>query len=214
MKKALKLLAVAALAAVIGLSTAGCPPPGPDDGEAGSLGDTLTINAQVYTWDNNGFSPFTSTVPNLNYNGVTFLTELIDGTASVTLTDGKLNVTLGTPKDSALSSPETIMTIPEGVTVSPSGAKVFPISRFTTSADWNGGTVVQQRSANGSVTYVYCDKDVNVTGKFSSTYNGQTRTVDYALYLKAGWNSFFSTQTSVKTGKPADDYKWVVSSQN
>jgi len=105
MKKALKLLAVTALAAVIGLSMAGCPPPLPDDGEDGSLGDTLTIaGAQVYGWDvDKPGSPYTGTIEGLNYIGNRLLTDVINGTPSVTLTNGILNVTLGTPKDLVIS---------------------------------------------------------------------------------------------------------------
>ena len=209
MKKALKLLAVTALAAVIGLSMAGCGDPPDDTGEDGSLGDTLTItNAQVYALDGDKpGSPFNGTVADLKYALIgtpnPLLTNVINGAPSVTLTNGKLNITLGTPKTSELSSLDFLAGPVQGITVSSSGAKIFRFSGFTTSTEWNGGTTVNQRSANGSVDYWYCDKDVNVTGKVSSQ--------DVAMYLKAGWNSVISTQTSIKTGKPTADDKWVVS---
>jgi len=217
MKKALKLLAVTALAAVIGLSMAGCGDPPDDTGEDGSLGDTLTItNAQVYALDGDKpGSPFNGTVADLKYALIgtpnPLLTNVINGAPSVTLTNGKLNITLGTPKTSELSSLDFLAGPVQGITVSSSGAKIFRFSGFTTSTEWNGGTTVNQRSANGSVDYWYCDKDVNVTGKALFTNNGQTRTIDYAVYFKAGWNSIISTQTSLKTGKPTADDKWVVS---
>ena len=220
MKKALKLLAVTALATVIGLSMAGCPPL-PDDGEDGSLGNTMTItDAQVYMLDGNkAGSQYTGTVEGLNYVLsailIPSLTDGINGTPSVTLTNGKLNVTLGMPKDSVLSSLDSAMGQMQGVIVSPSGAKFFQLSGFSPSASWNG-TTVQQRRADGFIMYLYCDKDVNVTGKVSTTNeDGQPSTYDVAMNLKAGWNSVITTSTgsvgSQKTGTLTADDKWVVS---
>ena len=220
MKKALKLLAVTALAAVIGLSMAGCPPPLPDDGEDGSLGDTLTItNAQVYMWDENENklgSPFTGTVAGLNYIRNSLLTDVINGTPSVTLTNGKLNIRLGMPKTSALDSMESFEE--EGFTVSPKGAKFLSFTSFSTSSN---DTYIQQGSNDVTVSYYYCDKAVTVIGEVSVTMRNDdsppiitTIPVYCAMYLKAGWNSVIVTENepgiSIKTGTPTDDHKWVV----
>jgi len=210
--------------------------PGP--GGDGSLGNTLKItNAQVYTrrWtgeDSVEFSPFNGTFQGLNYilyqdpetNFVVFksLTDAINGTPSVTLIGGKLNVTLGTPKTSVLYSIDSMMAQYPGITVSPSGAKLFYSQGFYDNADdQNKPVVVSQGDGNdGYVFYYYADKAVNVTGKASQSFTEEdghtyTYTIDFALNLKAGWNSVISTPTSenshiMKTGTPSANDRWVL----
>jgi uncharacterized repeat protein (TIGR02543 family) len=203
-------------------------------GGDGSLGNTLTItNAQVHTlkWNSDDYSytytPFNDTVTGLNYlmypdqetnlASSKSLTDAINGTPSVTLTGGKLNVTLGTPKTSMLYSLDSMMAQYPGVTISPSGANVFFFQAFSDSAETNNAVIVEQRGGNnGIVIYYYADKAVNITGKVSITNNDeQPYTITMAMNLKAGWNSVIQSYTEndgaiMQTGKPSATDRWVV----
>jgi uncharacterized repeat protein (TIGR02543 family) len=202
-------------------------------GGDGGLGNTLTItNAQAYTmeWNNDDDSytylPFNDTVASLNYlhyndGNITSsisLTDAINGTPSVTLIGGKLNVTLGTPKTSAMSSIDSMMAQYPGVTISPSGAKVFVFLVFSNSADVDHAVTVAQYGDNyGQVIYYYADKAVNITGKVSITFNDddQPFTITMAMNLKAGWNSVIQSYTEndgaiMQSGKLSATDRWVV----
>jgi len=199
-------------------------------GGNGSLGSTLTItNAQVYTENNNGtFSVFNGMVSGLNYveywddnndtSSIRALNELIEGSPSVTLTDGKLNVTIGTPKASSLQPFLDIFdtsSIPAGVTVSTSNVK-FLILQDGFCNNNNTAAVIQQ-GGNSQVTYIYVDKDVNVNGRETiPDGEGGTDTFIYAMNLKAGWNSVIFTMnstppyvTNLQTGTPPANVRWV-----
>ena len=72
---------------------------------------------------------------------------------------------------------------------------------------------------NGSVMYMYVDKDVNITGKYTETDHDSTDITTYAMYLKAGWNSVIMTseeiredsyKTTIKTGTIPAGYNWAV----
>jgi len=228
MKNKGKALGLIALAAVIGFSLAACGGDDDDDnsgggngGGNGSLGNTLTItDVQVYSmdWDENGilqFKPFTGTVANLNYVRVSgrvykSLNELIDGNPTVTLVNGKLNVTLGMPKASSL---ENFNPHPS-VSVSTTGVKIFSIQDFCGDHLYNDASVSQVRTdgQDGGAIYWYSNKDVNINGKYTDEYDGVVITV--AMNLKAGWNSIIGISTgtglSFKTGMPNTDYKWML----
>jgi len=186
---------------------------GGESGGNGSLGSTLTItNAQVYSVEYNDgyqFFPFNSTVNNLkiyNYEDSS-LNEIIDGNPIITLVNGKLNVTLGTPKISSLKDP----TLPPGITASTSGVKMFQISGFTdgppnaTNVFQDKWEINEQGRAICSVDYYYVNKDVKISGTSGTT--------TVAMNLKAGWNSVFfnTTQTgnTMETGTPPADYRWM-----
>jgi hypothetical protein len=201
---------------------------GPGGGDV-SLGNTLTIsNAQVYSvnWDYSPprFSSYNGTVSNLNYiysrddDDYTPLSDLIEGNPSVTLKNGKLNITLGKPKNSSLEY-FNASNMPEGITVSRTDAKTFTINRLYNRDD---DYVMQgqfEGNEDNSVMYVYADKDLNVTGQTTTTQYGVTYTGIYAVYFKAGWNSVYTTrsqtgtnayQTTVKTGTPPAAFRWVI----
>ena len=230
MKNTIKLIGIIALVAVIGFSMAACGDGG-DDGNGGgngSLGSTLIItNAQVYSivgYDNEyneyQISEFTGTVANLNHiydYEENSLNELIDGNPTVTLVNGKLNVTLGTPKASSLKD---MPTLPPGITASTSGVKIFTISGFTDGLP-NVTNVFQDKyefyeggRLTSTVEYYYSNKDVKISGTYTYTNSGGTRTGTFAMNIKAGWNSVISNTTrtgyTMKTGTPPADYKWKV----
>jgi len=202
MKNIIKLFGIIAFAAVIGFSMATCGGGGHDDddiiGEDGWMGSTLKItNAQVYKLQNSVYdtlTEFTGSDPNLNYidffndEGISFksLNELIEGNPTVTLTSGKLNITLGKPKASSLQN----WSSGSGITVSTTNVKVFEIysSFYSDPSGYNNIQISQTRSridGKDWVIYMYVDKNVKISGKY--TYGNDTTT--YAMNLKAGWNS-------------------------
>jgi len=234
MKNVLKLFGFIALVAVIGFSMAACPGVDDDDGGGGgdgSLGNTLTItNAQVYEWDDvtHKYVNFTDTIPDLNYfRSYSYddddyvyipLSDLIEGNPSVTLRNGKLNITLGKPKASSLQDIGDMP--PPGITVSTPNVKGFSIvSSFANRDDDFVMYGNFDSDLQDSVIYMYVDKAVNITGQYTDTDYGVTYTYNYAMYLKAGWNSVimthnqtgaYSYQSTIKTGTPTTDYRWVI----
>jgi len=207
MKNVIKLFGVIALIAVIGFSMSACGGGGSDDddinggddiiGGDGWMGSTLKItNAQVYKLQNYVYDTlieFTGSDPNLNYidffNGedisLKSLNELIEGNPTVTLTSGKLNITLGKPKASSLQN----WSSGSGITVSTTNVKVFEIySFYSDPRGYNTIQISQTRSridGQDWVIYMYVDKNVKISGK--NTYGNDS--VTYAMNLKAGWNS-------------------------
>jgi hypothetical protein len=233
MKNVFKLFGIIALVAVIGYTMVACPDPdepggGGSGGGDGSLGNTLTItDAQVYSYSSGQYVKFTETVSDLKYvdvfdsdgrSNLKPLNELIDGNPSVTLTNGKLNITLGNPKNSSLRNLNSDM--PPGVTASTTNVKSFDIQ--TISNNSNTDQIFQGKpdgAQTGDVAYLYVDKDVNITGKYKLD---ETNEVNYAMNLKVGWNSIFSTinqtgentyQQTFKTGTPPADYRWIIRSR-
>ena len=196
------------------------------NGSDGWLGNTLTItNAQVYTVERDNDTPqyvkFTGTVPDLKYVDVYTddnkygapLNSIIDGNPSVTLTNGKLNITLGKPKASSLQNlfPNGI---PSGVTVSTPNVKLFELRRIYNIHNDMVRQVQYESDQKNYVYYCYVDKTVNITGKYTYTDDdGYTHTGNYAMYLKAGWNSvirYVFDGDLMKTGTPPAGCRWVV----
>ena len=236
MKNRFKMFGFIAIAAVIGFSMAAC---GGDDNDGGggngSFGNTLTItNAQVYSVDftdsNIQLIEFTDTVQDLNYVQVLgssddsgsvlkSLNELIDGNPTVTLINGKLNVTLGTPKTSSLQNLDT-GTMPQGITVSKTGVKAFFLERFyNISSDQSVSQYRTDSHVFTRIIYIYSNKDVNINGTYTAYTdrdNEYSYTVTYAINLKTGWNSVIETPNQTReitfwAGTPTADCKWVIS---
>jgi len=239
MRKALKLFAVIALVAVIGFSFAACDTGGDNSGGGdGWLGNTITItDAQVYSFERDTsaqYVKFTGTVQDLKY--IFFynyddddhyriyqpLSDFIDGNPSVTLKNGILNMTIGKPKNSSLLN---LGDMPSGITVSTTNVKYFSIDSIYDQSIINSDTYnVSQGKLDGTqisyVLYFYVDKDVNITGKFADIDDGYTYINNYAMNLKAGWNSVIITekqtetytyQRTYKTGTPPAGFHWVIS---
>jgi hypothetical protein len=199
------------------------PPPTAGNG---SLGATLTItNTQVYTFTGNNddgyeFTPNNTLTKTFTHVVITTsgesdiktLNEFTDGAKTVTLTNGKLTVSLGAPKAALLTSIDPTMM--QGVTISPTDAKFLMIRAFTDSA--NPDSFIIQSSQTEQVLYMYVDKNVTVNGTLRQEYNdGEAfyNTV-MAMDLKTGWNSVIMEMGEngyiQKTGKPTADHKWYV----
>jgi hypothetical protein len=194
----------------------------------GSLGATLSIsNLQVYTVESGNddyiYTPFNGTVTGLNYVTVWNenderenlpLNDVFDGARTVTLTNGKLSINLGTPKTFALISLNDSGMPPE-ITISNTDAKAFMLQEIRN----NYNQVIQSNDTG----YLYVDRDVKISGTFK--YESYYGTVEYIVYdwnLKTGWNSIIRivtksddgkvTTNTTKTGKPTGNEKWIYSS--
>jgi len=211
-----------------------------NSGGSASFGSTLKItNAQVYSVSYVGanytpqFTEFTGSVSNLIYvywssgesdYGIKSLSELIDGNPSVSITSGKLNITLGKPKASSMQNLNT-SGIPSGITVSATNVNALILQQgfFNNATNPTARLMQGQTDENqgGMVMYMYVDKDVNISGQSTSTDDYGTDITTYAMNLKAGWNSVYSTssytetsfQSTIKSGTPPDGYKWVIEQQ-
>jgi len=174
-----------------GTLTPSVTPPSDGNGD-GSLGSTLTIDAQTYraewTYDgekeNVSFKPVNTTVEGINYilavdftsgssqaPSASLISTVLSGTNTVTLTGGKLNVNLGTPIATALKSLDPLKTTYPTLTLSTSGAKVFVVQGFTNSDNYDTAAGVQHVTAGGGqITYWYADKAVNISGTITTQY--------------------------------------------
>jgi hypothetical protein len=233
MKNVFKFLAIA-LVAVIGFSfvTCGDSEEGNSGGNSGSLGATLTIsNAQVYTREyiyeigKDVYTQFNGTVTGLNYVGVIDydgyegvkilpITDVIDGAKTITIIDGKLSISIGTPKASVMTSVELFKTEYPSLTVSPIDAKFYVLAGITDS------DVRQYISSSNEIIYMYVDSNVKISGTHvqHDERDDYTTTYVYAMDLKTGWNTVITTVTRendytedlmIKTGKPTGDEKWI-----
>jgi hypothetical protein len=222
MKNTFKYLAIT-LIAVLGLSFAACS----DGGEEGS-GAALTINgAQVYKTEIDYenleivYVPFDGTVAGLNYIYVPDATgesgqylplaSVFDGANTASLVNGKLSLSLGTPKASALTSVGVIKDSAPDLTISAADAKLFLFAQITDSGQ-------NQSVYCNEIIYMYVNKNVKITGTEVDEENGFTTTLVYALDLKTGWNVVIQNiaQTgentaagTVKTGSPTGNEKWL-----
>jgi hypothetical protein len=196
--------------------------PGVNSGGDGWLGNTLTItNAQVYEYDGvNTFSPSNKTVTGLSYvvqesdYSIKSLTEIINGSPSVTLKNGKLNISMGTPKASALTTFNTIV----GSSGINSSAKIFRFLFIYNNLNFDDDTIsILQISESGFIEYWYCDRDVNISAKF--IYEDDRAPTSYALNLKTGWNSVIPSYKmesegnyieTISTGKPSSNSRWIM----
>jgi len=195
-------------------------PGGGGSGGDGWLGNTLTItNAQVYEYDDvkDTFSPSNKTVTGLSYvvhdYSIKSLTEIINGSSSVTLKNGKLNISMGTPKASALTTFDNIV----GSSGINSSAKIFRFLSIYNNLNFDDDTIgILQISESGLIEYWYCDRDVNISAKF--IYEDD-RATSYALNLKTGWNSVIPSYKlesegnyieTIITGKPSSNSRWIM----
>jgi len=202
----------------------------PSIGGDGSLGSTLTItDAQVYEWDEvqheQTESSKTITLTHVisldslrpdESKPMSTITEVINIPATVTVTGGKLTVSLGAPKE--LFSMDT-MAGSLGLTVSPAGAKIYGIYGFSDKASWADNPTIVSQSAESliddlPVFYYYTDRNVNVTGTYIDEISGGY-SVTVAMNLKAGWNSvilkeYGDNSIILLTEKPSQNFIWVL----
>jgi hypothetical protein len=233
MKNIFKVLGFIALVAVVGFSFITCGDGGSSDN--GFIGSTLIINnAQVYSADFSlesrwyEFNLFNETVTGLNYifvdsdsptgeSGYFPLDELINGTKTVTLENGKFSINIGTPKPSALIRLSILKMIYPNLTISPNDAKHLAINYFYDSNNIGSRKSIGLGEYLREINYIYVDKNVTVNG---TGVDFQGTTHNFSLDLKTGWNSFIVTYNvnydnshidiSYRSGTPTADFKWIL----
>jgi uncharacterized protein YjdB len=180
---------------------------------------TLTItNAPVAKKDwytDNGkevdlYIQFDETVNGLSYIDDKTLSNVFDGSNTVTLIDGKLSISLGTPKPTELMS---LSETNNGLTISDKTASIFMLS---TISDKNHNNNIE---SGDEVGYIYSDKDVTISGTTVEQYywDDIEYTNVYDWKLKTGWNAVIMTETKTgnsvviktETGNPTGNEKWL-----
>jgi hypothetical protein len=238
MKNLYKLLGITALALAIVFSFAACSNPASNGGEGGESsgngGDitngTIAKGVQVKTFDitsqtiggNSTYTGnFTKIVTGYDNNN-TQIIELLSGYvpgSSIKVTNGKLDMTLGVPEAQYLVNPASIF-ITQGITISPSGAKVYGLG-YSASSDETymlGCFGKIDPAENEEAHLIYSDTDVNITGGNGS--GGQTVTYNN-FSLKKGWNYVMVLYYDSSNGNFSDiiysssqklpsGYNWVI----
>lgn len=199
MKKTIKLLSIITLVAVIWFSTVSC---GSDDdsggGGGGISGNTIATGAEVIYAVTNlteaksvtdfSYFPWLAYKDEFDFGP---LSNFLNGSPKVTVNNSKVTIILGTPKSACLENLSEWFDEMEGVTVSPSNAKVstYDIQGFLSSdRKYELGCL----NDNGDeVSLIYVDRDVTIKGTYTETevdtYT-ETDTYTYNLSLKKGWN--------------------------
>ena len=229
MKKIIRGLGTAALAAIIGFTMAACggtgsgadrtldlPPAGNGLPPAGNglppAGDGhITFDAPhtfpVFTRAGTPFDgdqTFTY-IERWDEAGTAYLLSLYDilnAPTTVSITGGTLSLQLGTPTTSA---PWMDASDLPGFTVTP-GLRLFVLGEFTTS---DRQAYLQWRGTNGFVSFFYANKAGRVSGEWFS--EGERFVTNLAL--EPGWNTGITTWTAseeiIVTGRPSNDFRWV-----
>jgi len=186
MKNTFKVLGIIGLLLVIGFSMAAC---GGDDGggsggSGGSSGGGNIVSGVTVTYPA-GIADADKPIDfSFVYNGRTAIpiSNYINEPASVTISGGKLNIKLGTPKDQYLVESNS----QSDVTVTPSDAKIFAREEFIcfTTADAKYFLICMKNTSAGA-SLAYADKDVTIKGTRQYS-KGEFET--WNASLKKGWN--------------------------
>jgi hypothetical protein len=214
MKDTIKFFGIIAFVAVFGFSMAACggDDNGGNDGPA-SLGEDPTLSGKVYVlvYDDKGTAVYTG----YNKGKLTVSEGGLEEKGEIT--NGQFSFKLGTPQDLITFNKDNL----EGeflrgyrdITISPNDAKGYGFYFFDidNSDDYWGlcRELETGNESNGtyeSVTYVYVDKDVTISGKGNTdietwtdegvTYIGTYITKDFNAAFKAGWNTVYSKSVS------------------
>ena len=142
----------------------------------------------------------------------------IDGSPSVEIKNGKVNINLGAPKPGALNTASSLF--PPPITVSDGAAKVFWLDVFWKKTNyidivWGSPLLGQDTflsyaldpiSTPDRLMYLYVDRPLTVIGSDPPS--------EYNIDAQPGWNAIIvsyeggSHTTYYETGTPGNDYKW------
>jgi len=204
MKNYVKWFGIIALVVIVGFSMTACPTGDNDDGGNNGggnavIGAKLELSGQVYTMTFNQTN-YTVTFP--EYKGNLTLSDGNGGTA--TITGGKVNYTIETPNNLLASDFDDLFYGYDNVTANVSNVKWFRLDFYKNDANTyyslrKNNTVYNLGNTSGtatfeSVRYVYVDKDVTISGKGKTQNSGTqtSKTNDFSLALKEGWNALYS----------------------
>jgi len=226
MKNTFKLLGIIAIVAVIGFSFAACG--GDDDGgsSGGDGGGSGGISGGTITYPD-GIADANKPIDfSFLAHDERPISTMINEPASVTISGNKLNINLGTPKDSYLrvwnnQGPSSYDNY--NVTATPADAKLFFNELFAifSTVDQKYWLVCQKGNGiynrNDGACLVYAEKDLTIKGSYqyskgSDVYNGV-----YNVSLKKGWNYVIVSNNRTErivnytaSTKLPDGFYWVV----
>jgi len=195
MKNIFKVVGAIVFIAIIGLSTVAC-----NKGGASGLGETLTINEQVYT-EKIDFGAKGITYSYAPYDGADITVKSNTG-ATGTISDGKLKISVGTPDSGILQTGNKSLSIEDvnssGITIDPPDAKGIALSlpglrKGYSEMDSSMSMTIEY------VMYVYFDRAVTIKGKVSTDNSGSAFS-DINLSMKKGWNAMNFKMTASQSG--------------
>jgi len=214
MKNMVKLIGLITLVAVIGFSMAACG--GDDDGgntEGTINGSSIASGAPVDIPEAAKSQTDFSYIYHEGAKIVYPLSTLIDPPASVKITNGKVDINLGTPKSAWLESVSGKFD-GGGFTITPNDdAKWFALESGFSTSDGKYFLFGQKGDSDYAVL-VYADKDVTIKG--TGTFDEDSYTEVWDVSLKKGWNYviYSRTNSSTTTYKSAatlpEGYTWKV----
>jgi uncharacterized repeat protein (TIGR02543 family) len=144
------------------------------------------------------------------------LSEVLSSATTVTITNGKLTVNLGDPKQQYLESVTGMLGDEDTLTVSNPNAKSYMLSGFINQA---GDVGLGYGGLDNQILLCYVNSNVTITGSVVSTDDyGSTYTDTYALNLRTGWNYIKATSdnegrnTVIQTATPGNNSMWVIRS--
>jgi hypothetical protein len=220
MKKAFKLVGIITFTVIIAFTMTACDNSGGgggnNNGTTGGDGNgngNTTISGENLRLTGQPVELNGCTTTNFSYqyvgNGqVQPLSTYITGEPRVEISNGKLNISLDTPKNGEMESFNDIFDGPD-ITISPNNTRCFGIEEFYTSDGLY--YLYLYKNDNSYTALIYVDKDVTVNGqyiddKFTTKWNNVT--------LKKGWNYYVvskngNTITCTATRALPSGFKWV-----
>lgn len=204
MKNYVKWFGIIVLVVIVGFSMTACPTE-VDDGDGNAvIGAKLELSEQVYTMETNREN-YTITYP--EYKRSLMINDNNGGNA--TITNGKLSYTIETPNSLETWDILQFLLFSEdydNVTASDPNVKGFILDFYERYYSLRKLNVVYNvgatsgTSTNEYVSYVYVDKDVTITGKgktrTSESGTSTSKTNDFSLALKTGWNAVYKKYVS------------------
>jgi len=132
--------------------------------------------------------------------------------ASAPFENGGFKITLPEEIDERTLRPITLYfewEISNGIKISNENVEMTRISYFKAYKnneyiDADFSFYGRSKTKYGSVSFIYVDTDVKITGSFKNNGN----TFEYDLDLKKGWNTAYQTGGGMTTKKPNIDFKW------
>jgi len=222
MKNTFKVLGIIAIVAVIGFSFAACGGDDDDGSNGGGGGGSGGISGGTVTYPD-GIADANKPI---DFSFTAYyeqpISTMINEPASVTISGNKLNINLGTPKDSYLGVWNYNGSAYDNydVTATPADAKLFINESFFifSTVDQKYWLVCQKGNGiynrNDGAGLVYADKDVIIKGSYQ--YSKGNDAV-YNVSLKKGWNYVISSNNRTEritnytaSTKLPDGFYWVV----
>jgi hypothetical protein len=193
MKNLLKLFGIIALVAIIGLSMAACSSSGGGDDDNNNNNNNNNVTDPTKLRVSNEPVTLEEGVPascDFGYMSGDPLSNFITGTPKAKIANGKLTLELDAPKNTEL---EDFWELPEGITITPSGAKVFFLQMPFQENGSITNTLNMDGPATGRTSLVYVDKDVKING---TGVDGDDTLIYNNVTLKKGWNYYSYTYSN------------------